>query len=212
MTSLRSRGKVERVSGKRRRIVLAFVLTAFVAGVVVLVAARGPSQPHAAGDAPRWPLLPVAASPESTPETPETPEAIDKRAEDALGAWRNAILIRDADMVIKLELAFLETPSMYLERLKTSARSDDNERVRAFSTRELGKFKRVDLAPTFQQLLEDKSGYVRQNAAWALGELSAGTDGRAAVRIAKGELRQLVKRDPEEAVGVAARTALERIE
>ena len=52
-------------------------------------------------------------------------------------------------------------------------RKDANERVRAFSTRVLGKFKQVELAETFERLLEDGSPFVRQNAAWALGELGA---------------------------------------
>ena len=93
-----------------------------------------------------------------------------------------------------------------------SAASDDNERVRAFSTRELGKLKRADLAPAFTQLLDDKSPFVRQNAAWALGELSAGDEGRAAARQAIAELRQVVKHDPAGEVRAAARTTLDRIE
>jgi hypothetical protein len=181
------------------------------AAIIATVAIRGqrPQQPTA--ERQRWPLLPVEAPPE-TPATPETPEAVDRRVREALTAWRNAILIRDADTVVRLDMAFLEEPSMYLAALKTSARTDENERVRAFSTRELGKFKRVDLAPTFRQLLKDDSSYVRQNAAWALGELGGGADGRAAAGIAKAELRELVKRDPTADVRAAARTALERIE
>ena len=184
-----------------------------VVGIAALsaLALRRQDAPHAAANGQGWPLVPIEASPESPP-TPESPDAVDKRVADALAGWRNAILARDADMVIKLDMAFLDAPAMYLEGLKTSAGSDENERVRAFSTRELGKYKRGDLAPTFRELLGDKSAYVRQNAAWALGELGAATDGRAAARTAMAELRQLVKRDPTQDVRAAARTALERIE
>ena len=62
--------------------------------------------------------------------------------------------------------------------------------MRAFSTRVLGKMKNVALVEDFQRLLADKSPFVRQNAAWALGELATRPGGREAAEAALDELRQ----------------------
>jgi len=84
--------------------------------------------------------------------------------------------------------------------------------VRAFSTRVLGKYKSPTLADTFDALLADKSPFVRQNAAWALGELAAQADGRAAAQRAVAELRHARAKDPAPDVRTAARGALARLE
>jgi HEAT repeat protein len=147
-----------------------------------------------------------------SPLVPESTQDVDKRVEAALADWRTAITIRDADAVTKLDSIFLEAPAAFLDALKKSAGSDDNERVRAFSTRELGKFKRAELAPTFTRLLDDKSPSVRKNAAWALGELGTGGEGRAAARQALAELRHVIKHDPADEVRAAARATLETLD
>ena len=90
-----------------------------------------------------------------------------------MNAWRGAIAHRDPDVVTKLDATFREQPDRYASALVDSARSDGDERVRAFSTRVLGKLGRAELAAVFSGLLADGSPYVRLNAAWALGELSA---------------------------------------
>ena len=92
------------------------------------------------------------------------------------------------------------------------AATDPNERVRAFSTRVLGKLRQPALADAFEQLLEDGSPFVRQNAAWALGELGADADGRAAARHALAELRHVRARDPAGDVRTAAGGALDKLE
>jgi len=129
-----------------------------------------------------------------------------------IAAWRAAILQRDADMVVQLDLTFRETPDRYAAALLENARTDSNERVRAFSTRTLGKLGRANLAPSFGQLLADASPYVRQNAAWALGELASVPEGRAATRSTLAELRRARSRDPANDVRSAARDALTRLE
>lgn len=186
-----------------------------IAAVVAFICTRGPVGGSGALDREGGRRAHLADIPESaspSPPVPASPEEIEKRVEAALAEWRRAILIRDADMLLRVEAAFLETPETYLEALKKSANSDDNERVRAFSTRELGKFKRVDLAAVFTQLLDDKSPFVRKNAAWALGELGAAADGRAAAREAAAKLRQVVKRDRADDVRAAARLTLDGLD
>jgi HEAT repeat protein len=167
-----------------------------------------------------WPELPGAGALAGAPEAPAagggTP--VQSEAERAghvaslIGGWRTAILQRDADTVVQLDLTFRETPDRYVAALLESARTDANERVRAFSTRTLGKLGRADLAPAFGQLLADASPYVRENAAWALGELASEPQGREAARATLAELRRAEARDPVHEVRSAARNALTRLE
>jgi len=91
-----------------------------------------------------------------------------------IASWRAAILAKDSEAVLALDRAFVERPAIYGDALATSARGDTDDRVRAFSTRVLGKTKDPRWAKLFEQLLGDKSPYVRENAAWALNELAAG--------------------------------------
>lgn len=148
--------------------------------------------------------MPESAS-AAAPSAPESADEAAKRATAAIAAWRNGVLLRDADKVVEIERTFSDAPGMYVEGLKSAAASDGDERVRAFATRELGKFKRGDLAPTFERLLDDKNAYVRKNAAWGLGELGASAEALHA----EAQLRSIARRDPEESVRLAARTALD---
>jgi hypothetical protein len=149
---------------------------------------------------------------EIPPLPPETPETIAEEVQSSLVAWREAILGRDADGVQRLDRAFASSPDRYRAALQTSANSETDERVRAFSTRVLGKQRNAALAPLFETLLADRSPYVRQNAAWALGELAAQEDGRIAARRAVAELRHARAKDPASDVRTAAKGALARLE
>jgi HEAT repeat protein len=89
----------------------------------------------------------------------------------AMVGWRNAIIVMDADAVATLDRAFNETPARYAPALIKAAETDDNERVRAFSVRVLGRFKAAALADLFAHLLEDRSPYVREAAQRAIADL-----------------------------------------
>jgi hypothetical protein len=115
------------------------------------------------------PSLPNAASPRSPSPAPS--EHVNEVAE-VVRSWRNAILQRDPEAVTRLDLTFREAPDRYTPALVQNATSDPEDRVRAFSTRVLGKLHHPALAEVFQKLLRDRSPHVRQNAAWALAELS----------------------------------------
>jgi HEAT repeat protein len=128
-----------------------------------------------------------------------------KQVEGAMERWRTAILMKDAPTVVALDLNFRQMPDRYTAALARSAESDGDERVRAFSTRVLGKLKNAAEAPLYQRLLADTSPFVRQNAAWALGEL-----GPAAVP-AVAQLQRASARDPANDVRAAARDALRKI-
>ena len=147
------------------------------------------------------------------PQAPETKEQIAAEVTTSLGAWRRAILVKDAEAVMALDRAFLASPDRYRAALEESAKTESDERVRAFSTRELGKYKSAALAGLFQTQLADRSPYVRQNAAWALGELAAlDDDGRAAARRAAADLRLARAKDPAADVRTAAKSALARLD
>jgi HEAT repeat protein len=149
-----------------------------------------------------------------SPEWPrqETEQEVAQEVKASLAAWRQAILDKDAEVVQSLDRAFLSSPGRYRSGLEKSARGDADERVRAFSTRVLGKQKSVDLVPLFETLLSDKSPFVRQNAAWALGELAAVDEGRIAARHAAAGLRLARAKDPAPDVRTAAKGALARLE
>jgi hypothetical protein len=144
---------------------------------------------------------------------PETPAQVEAEVQRSLAAWRDGVLGKNAEAVMALDRAFLAAPDRYRAALEASARTDADERVRAFSTRVLGKQKRASLAPLFEALLKrDASPFVRQNAAWALGELAAQEDGRTAAQHALAELRHARAKDPAPDVRTAAKGALARIE
>jgi len=127
-------------------------------------------------------------------------------------SWRTAILSRDAETVLALDRAFKDAPERYGDALVTCAQSDADQRVRAFCTRVLGKFKSSERAELFERLLVDKSPYVRQNAAWALGELAETTNGHIVTRHALAELRHVHAKDPAAEVRAEAKGALEKLE
>ena len=141
-----------------------------------------------------------------------TEAEIAQEVDTSLASWRQAILDKNAEVVQSLDRAFLSSPDRYRSALEKSARSDADGRVRAFSTRVLGKQKNAALAPLFETLLSDKSPFVRQNAAWALGELAVLDDGRIAARHAVAELRHARAKDPAPDVRTAAKGALARLE
>jgi hypothetical protein len=189
-----------------------------VVGSVVLVAGGGilasrsgsHGRPRANDEAPGdrfagFSTRPFSNTPEPLPP-PETPEQAAHQVDDAMMRWRAAILTKDAATVIALDQDFHQRPDRYREALEKSAQSDDNERVRAFSTRVLGKLKDAQEAPLFKRLLADASPYVRQNAAWGLGELGG------AGSVAVAELRRARTKDSAEAVRLAARDALGKVE
>lgn len=132
--------------------------------------------------------------------------------EGAMTAWRDAILEKNADAVLALDRAFAILPGRYGPQLVRLAETDPDERVRAFSTRVLGKLKNVELAEVFGRLLADRSPFVRQNAAWGLGELADLPSGRAAADVAFDELRRAQEGDPAADVRAAATMALKRLQ
>jgi hypothetical protein len=142
----------------------------------------------------------------------ETPAEHDAEVAAALAAWRDGVIQKDSESVIRLDLTFQERPDRYLSALVASSQIESNERVRAFSTRTLGKLRRATLATHFRRLLADQSPFVRQNAAWALGELANVPGGREAARVAVAELLRARAKDIDNAVRLAARGALDRIE
>jgi hypothetical protein len=141
-----------------------------------------------------------------------SPQVVKQQVATAMEGWRNAILQKDADAVVSLDRAFALAPARYGPALMTLAESDPEERIRAFCTRVLGKFKNIALADVFQRRLTDKSPFVRQNAAWALGELVERPSGREAAQTAIADLRHVEEGDPAQEVRSAATNALKRMQ
>jgi hypothetical protein len=129
----------------------------------------------------------------------------------AMEAWRTAILERRREEVLALDEGFALLPARYGPALLRLADTDPDERVRAFSVRVLGKMKNLALIEDFRRLLGDHSEFVRQNAAWALGEMARRPGGREAAEAALDELRQ-AQDDPAPAVRAAATNALKALQ
>lgn len=195
--------------GEKRWLVAGLLVVATGAGVFALRANGRHRVAPAPADAPPFAGFRPAGL---APPPPEPPEAIAKRVEAAMSSWRNAILVRDADTVVALDREFAATPERYGSALVKCAETDAEERVRAFCTRVLGKLRSSERAELFERLLFDKSPYVRQNAAWALGELAETTNGHMVTRHALAELRHVQAKDPAGNVRAAAKGALEKLE
>lgn len=135
--------------------------------------------------------------------TPAAPGATGLAPAEALQLWRGAIRDRNPDTVMACDQMFTGAPSVYTPALSESAQKDSEERVRAFSTRVLGKFANPELGPLFLRLLEDPSPYVRGNAAWALGQLSP--------EVGQAALERLRAQDHDDAVKQSATEALARL-
>src|SRR6476646_7322899 len=58
------------------------------------------------------------------PVVPETKEQIAAEVTASLGAWRQAILVKDADTVMALDRAFIAAPDRYGAALAESAKSE----------------------------------------------------------------------------------------
>jgi hypothetical protein len=132
--------------------------------------------------------------------------------EAAMDAWRKAIEDKDADTVLTLDRAFALLPGRYGPQLVILAETDPNPRVRAFSTRVLGKLKNVELVDVYRKLTMDPSQFVRQNAAWALGELLSLPSGKTPAIEAYDDLRRLEESDPATEVRAEATNTLKKLQ
>lgn len=148
---------------------------------------------------------PHAAAGEAAPGNQNVPpaapvETAEERNLRIMASWRQAILNRDAETVEALDRTFAAMPSELVPPLMVSAQTDENERVRAFSTRVLGKLRAEESRQLLRRLLEDRSQYVRYNAAWALGQI--------ADRASVARLRTLARKDPSPEVRKSAEDSL----
>ncbi len=141
---------------------------------------------------------------------PRTPEPVTRppaatAAEAIVRDWRTAILTRNRNGIegnLRSLRALGDEEST--PRLLELSRRDPDDRVRAFATRALGQMRDpAHTAHFLERLEEDRSPFVRENAAWSLGELGAVG--------ARSTLERIARDDPEARVRNAAQDALGRI-
>jgi hypothetical protein len=143
-----------------------------VIGIGALALVLWPDRPVPVTAPPARTDLPhLTGAPNHELEAPPEPVDVDAQVREIMGRWRNAILKRDPDSVLECDRIFHDHTMEFGPALRTSAESDDDERVRAFSTRMLGKLRDGDSAPVFAKLLNDPSPSVRGNAVWGLEQL-----------------------------------------
>jgi hypothetical protein len=133
------------------------------------------------------------------------PPPIEQQVSSVMEAWRSGILTHNAEQVLACDRDFVLDPRTFTAALVKSAETDPVGQVRAFSTRVLGKLDDPYLIEVFRKLLADPNEYVRENAAWGLGQL----DGRA--RAAAADLEKARRSDKAENVRQAAAEALSKV-
>lgn len=126
------------------------------------------------------------------------------QANQLINAWRDAVIAKDPKKIEQLGLAVKGLGATSIPLLRKLALEDTDERIRAFATRILGRMRNPELTPFFRGLLEsDKSPFVRENAAWALGELK---DSQSI-----NKLQTIAENDASEQVRGAAKKAIDTI-
>lgn len=104
----------------------------------------------------------------------EVPEQ-ERRIGLVVNAWRQAVVMKRIKEIEQWNNQVVGYGSESVPFLKKLAAEDENERVRAFAVRVIGRMHRSDLDSFFIMLLQkDRSPFVRENAAWSLGELGNG--------------------------------------
>lgn len=89
-----------------------------------------------------------------------------------MNTWREAIVVKNIKDIQGLSIAIGRYGKESIPFMQKLALEDNNERVRAFATRSLGRMRNNELNSLFIDLLKnDKSPFVRENAAWSLGLL-----------------------------------------
>ncbi len=103
----------------------------------------------------------------------EVPES-ERQLGRVLNAWREAVVIKNINDIERLSREVDKSGESAIPFLRKLGQEDPNERVRAFAVRILGRMRRTDLTDFFMDRLKnDASPFVRENAAWALGEIGA---------------------------------------
>jgi len=89
-----------------------------------------------------------------------------------MNAWREAIVLKSIKDIEQISVDIGRYGKESIPFMRKLALEDQNERVRAFATRFLGRMRNADLTTFFIDLLKsDNSPFVREDAAWALGLL-----------------------------------------
>ena len=129
---------------------------------------------------------------EPTPREPPVP--LEERVRLVMEKWRTAILRFDAEGVLECDATFRGNPGVFAGALHKSAAEDPDERVRAFSTKVIGKLRQPEHAASLLGLLSDPSPLVRGNAAWGLGQLPTPEHLAVLRRLAHADRAESVRR------------------
>jgi hypothetical protein len=130
------------------------------------------ASPHPLSDYPNT-LSPDKSKAETDFPKDETVASRERQLGQLINTWRQAIITKNIQQIKQLDLSIKSYGNEAIPFLRKLVLEGENERVRAFSTRVLGRMCQIDLADLFVELLEKDHGhFVRENAAWALGRLN----------------------------------------
>jgi hypothetical protein len=131
----------------------------------------------------------------------------EQQHDSVMQMWREAILNQRSEDVLACDRIFRDNSRRFDAALRRSAKSDPEDRVRAFSTRVLGKFRDPALAELFRELLKDSHQYVRSNAAWGLGQLGGENNLAVLDQVRRSDREPYVREAASKALGAADRSA-----
>lgn len=128
---------------------------------------------------------------------------------NVMNAWRQAIIIKNINDIKHLELAIKSYGQEAIPFLRKLALEDDDERVRAFATRVLGRKNLPELSSLFLDLLHnDNSPFVRENAAWALGRLGDPKVIDVLQKVADSDNSEQVRQTAQESINIIKSTGV----
>jgi len=187
---------------KRSRIATGLVLGAVLVAGGILLFGRSGSEESVESPVAGEVTLPQLRNAPPHPQAPDFPPepSTEEQVARVMRVWRQAIVERNAEPVLTCDRLFRAQPERYLPALRQSAQEDSEERVRAFSTRVLGKLQDPSNAKLFIELLADRSPFVRGNAVLGLGKLGPGVHRPLLERLARRDPHPLVRRRVQEAL------------
>ena len=125
----------------------------------------------------------------------------DRQIGHLMNTWRKAVLSKNINEIKQLDMQIKGCGDEAIPFLTRLAKGDENERVRAFALRILGRMNKTDLYSLFIELLQnDRSAFVRENACWSLGRLANSDAIEVLQKTADSDVSEQVRKSAEDSI------------